>query len=317
MHDAITRIIGDTAPLARILHRLSHDRMAMLGAAIIVLLVIIAMFGPWLAPNEPLQQHPELRLASPQAQFPLGTDQLGRCVLSRLLYGTRTSLGVAVVVVSFAVLIGILVGLISGYFGGVVDEALMRGVDVLLSFPGIIFALVIVGILGPSLFNVILGLALVHWTGYARLVRASVLAVKERPFIEAARAAGAGHRRIMFRHILPQCLGPVLVMATLGVGHIILAAAAMSFLGLGAQPPTPEWGAMLNQARDFMRVAPLLMVFPGLTIMITVLSFNLLGDGLQDALDPHYLPVPVRRAGRPSPKWTGGTPVLPSQSGRE
>lgn len=288
MHEAITRIIGDTVPVGRLLHRLSHDRMALGGGIIIVALVAVAVFGPWLAPNSPLQQYLELRLAGLSWQFPLGTDQLGRCVLSRLLYGTRASLGVAVVVVSVAALIGVLMGLISGYFGGLADEVIMRSVDVLLSFPGIIFALVVVGILGPSLFNVMLALALVHWTSYARLVRGSVLVVKERPFIEAARATGAGHRRIMLRHILPHCGGPVLVMATLGMGHVILAAAAMSFLGLGAQPPAAEWGAMLNQARGFMRVAPLLMVAPGGAIMITVLSFSLLGDGLQDALEAHH-----------------------------
>ncbi len=260
----------------------------MAGGAIIVGLVIVAAIGPLLAPNDPLQQHPELRLAAPDAQFPLGTDQLGRCVLSRLLYGARSSLEVAVVVVGAAAVAGILLGLISGYFGGLLDELLMRGVDVLLSFPGIIFALLIVGIMGPSLINVMIGLTLVHWTSYARLMRGSVLAVKERPFVEAARALGAGHRRIMLGHILPHCLGPIVVMATLGMGHVILAAAAMSFLGLGAQPPTPEWGAMLNQARDFMRTAPNLMLFPGLAIMVTVLSFNMLGDGLQDALDPRH-----------------------------
>jgi len=288
MHDAVAQIIDISRPVGQTLHRLSHNWTATAGGAIIVGLVIVAAIGPALAPNEPLLQHPELRLAGPGAQFPLGTDQLGRCILSRLLYGTRSSLGVAVVVVGAAAVAGILLGLISGYFGGLIDELLMRGVDVLLSFPGIIFVLLIVGILGPSLINVMIGLALVHWTSYARLVRGSVLAVKERPFVEAARALGAGHRRIMLRHILPHCLGPIVVMATLGMGHVILAAAAMSFLGLGAQPPTPEWGAMLNQARDFMRTAPHLMVFPGLAIMITVLSFNMVGDGLQDALDPRH-----------------------------
>ncbi len=288
MHDAVARIIDISRPLGEVLHRLSHSRTAMAGGAIIVGLLIVAAIGPLLAPNGPLQQHPELRLAAPSAQFPLGTDQLGRCILSRLLYGARSSLGVAVVVVGAASVAGTLLGLISGYFGGLADELLMRGVDMLLSFPGIICALLIVGVLGPSLINVMLGLALVHWTSYARLVRGSVLAVKERPFVEAARALGAGHRRIMLGHILPHCLGPVVVMATLGMGHVILAAAAMSFLGLGAQPPAPEWGAMLNQARDFMRTAPHLMIFPGLAIMTAVLSFNMVGDGLQDALNPHH-----------------------------
>ncbi|MFP3904288.1 MAG: nickel transporter permease [Armatimonadota bacterium] len=287
MHDLITRIMAESAPGARILHRLSHDRLAQIGAIVVLLVILAAVMLPWIAPHDPIRQFAGERLGGPQASFPLGTDQLGRCLLSRLVWGARASLGVALIVVAGAIVIGVPLGLISGYFGGAVDEIIMRVVDILLSFPGIIFAIVVVGVLGPSLLSVMIGLALVHWTSYARVVRGTVLEIKNRLFVEAAEAIGARRLRIMFVHILPHCLGPVLVMATLGMGHVILAAAAMSFLGLGAQPPTPEWGAMLNGARDFIRVAPALMIPPGLAIMITVLSFNLLGDALQDAIEPN------------------------------
>ncbi len=286
MHDAIAKIIASDDPLIVVLHRLTHNKLAIAGAAIVLCLLLVAVFGPLLVPHSPLHQDLSHRLLPPSRHFPLGTDELGRCLLSRLVYGARTSLLTAVVIVSGAALVGMLIGLLSGYLGGPVDEVVMRIVDILLAFPGIIFALVMVGVLGPSLLNVMIGLVVVHWTGYARLMRSSVLAVKEQTFVEAARAIGAGPLRIMFRHVLPNCLAPLVVMATLGMGHIILAAAALSFLGLGAQPPTPEWGAMLNSARPFMRTHAYLITFPGLAIMIAVLGFNFLGDGLRDALDP-------------------------------
>jgi len=292
MHDAIARIISSTEPLAGVLHRLTHNKMAIIGVAIIICLLIVAIIGPVVAPHNPIKQDLSQRLLGPSRQFPLGTDELGRCVLTRIIYGARSSLLMAIIIVAAAAIIGLLLGLVAGYFGGLVDETIMRVVDIMLAFPGIIFALVIVGVLGPGLLNVMIGLVLVHWTGYARLMRGSVLAVKEQTFVEAARAIGAGPTRIMFRHILPNCLAPIVVMATLGMGHIILAAAALSFLGLGAQPPTPEWGAMLNSARTFMRSHSYLMTFPGLAIMLTVLGFNLLGDGLRDALDPHQKESP-------------------------
>lgn len=287
MHDLITRIIRESAPGVHVLHRLTHDRAAMIAIIMIIIVIAAAALSPWLAPHNPVRQFAGNRLASPQISFPLGTDQLGRCVLSRLLWGARASMGVALIVVAAAVILGVPLGLISGYLGGLVDEIIMRIVDILLSFPGIIFAIVTVGVLGPSLLSVMIGLALVHWTSYARVVRGSVLEIKELLFVEAAEAIGASRSRIMLYHILPHCMGPVLVMATLGMGHVMLAAAAMSFLGLGAQPPTPEWGAMLNGARDFIRVAPALMVPPGIAIMITVLSFNIVGDALQDSIEPN------------------------------
>jgi len=268
--------------------RLKENRLAMVGLVIVLVLVLVAILAPFIAPHDPIEQHLDRRLLPPSWQYPLGTDDLGRCILSRLIYGARVSLQVGAVVVGITALFGTLLGLIAGYRGGVVDEVIMRIVDVLLAFPGLILALVIAGLLGPGLFNVMLALSLVGWTGYARVVRGCVLSAKERTFVEAARALGSSNFHIMFRHILPEALPPVIVMATLGMGRTILAAAALSFLGLGAQPPMPEWGSMLNGGRAFLRVAPHLTTFPGLAIMITVLAFNFLGDGLRDALDPRW-----------------------------
>jgi len=216
----------------------------------------------------------------------MGTDDLGRCLLSRIIYGARVSLQLGVIVVGIITVIGVTLGLISGYYGGIVDEIIMRLVDVVLAFPGIILALAVAGALGPGLFNVMLALAMVGWTGLARVVRGSVLSVKQKEFVESARALGCSDLHIMTRHILPNVMAPVIVLATLDMAFIILAAAGLSFLGLGAQPPTPEWGSMLNNGRAFMRTAPHLTTFPGLAIMVAVLAFNFLGDGLRDVLDP-------------------------------
>ncbi|ATZ60911.2 MAG: nickel ABC transporter permease subunit NikC [Methanosarcinales archaeon Met12] len=286
MHDIVIKIIESKLPFIEVFRRLKKHRLAVIGAAIILTLFFVAVFAPFIAPHDPIEQNLENRLLSPNTEHPLGADNLGRCILSRLIYGTRVSLQIGIMVVGITVIIGVSLGLIAGYLGGLIDEMIMRSVDILLAFPGIILALAIAGILGPSLFNVMLALAVVGWTSYARVVRGSVLSVKEKEFVEAARALGASDARIMFRHILPNVMAPVIVMATLGMAHVILAAAALSFLGLGAQPPTPEWGSMLNAGRAFMRTAPHLTIFPGLVIMVTVLAFNFLGDGLRDTLDP-------------------------------
>lgn len=310
MHDIVTKIIESKLPFGETLKRLRRHRMAVVGAMIIFGLILIAFAAPFFAPHDPLKQNLARRLlpdvvttiyailTGPAEQsffaqllqlnleFPLGTDNLGRCILSRLIFGTRVSLQAAVMVVSITSVVGTMLGVIAGYYGGIIDEIIMRIIDVLLAFPGIILALVIAGILGPSLFNLMLMMVLIGWTGYARVVRGAVLAVKEKEFIEAARAAGISDRRIIWRHVLPNVMAPVIVMSTLGMAHIILAVAGLSFLGLGAQPPVPEWGSMLNAGRAFMRTAPHLTIFPGLVIMLTVLAFNFLGDGLRDALDP-------------------------------
>lgn len=268
------------------LQQLKKNKIAMIGLVIIVSLALIAIFAPFIAPHDPIEQNLKKRFLSPSGEYPMGTDDLGRCLMSRIIYGARVSLRVGVITVGIITVIGVTLGLISGYCGGIVDEIIMRFVDVVLAFPGIILALAIAGALGPGLFNVMLALAMVGWTGLARVVRSSVLSVKEKEFVESARALGCSDLYIMTRHILPNVMAPVIVLATLDMAFIILAAAGMSFLGLGAQPPIPEWGSMLNGGRAFMRIAPHLTTFPGLAIMITVLAFNFLGDGLRDALDP-------------------------------
>jgi peptide/nickel transport system permease protein len=272
-----------------------EHKIAMVGAVLILFLALIAVFAPYIAPHDPIEINLKERLLAPNMEYPLGTDNLGRCMLSRIIYGARISLQIGIIVVGITSVIGITLGMIAGYYGGVLDELIMRGVDILLVFPGIILALVIAGILGPGLFNVMLALAIVGWTGYARVVRGVVLSVKEKEYVESARALGVGDWYIITRHILPSCVAPIIVIATLGMAYVILAAAALSFLGLGAQPPTPEWGSMLNNGKNFMRTAPHLTIFPGLAIMITILAFNFLGDGLRDALDPRVSEKMIER----------------------
>jgi peptide/nickel transport system permease protein len=258
----------------------------MVGSGLIFFLFLIAIFAPFVAPNDPIEQHRGHYLQPPSWQYPFGTDDLGRCIFSRLVYGTQISLLISVAVVGTTATIGTSIGLISGFAGGGIDEAIMRIVDILLAFPGLVLALVIAGLLGPGIFSVILALTIVGWTGYARVVRGCVLAEKERGFVEATRVLGGSKYYIMIRHIMPGVLAPVVVMAALGMGGTILSASALGFLGLGLQPPAPEWGSMLNGGRTFLQLAPYCMIFPGLAIMLTVLAFNLLGDGLRDIMDP-------------------------------
>ncbi|NQE54014.1 peptide/nickel transport system permease protein [ANME-1 cluster archaeon GoMg3.2] len=281
--------------LDEIVMQFKEHKIAMVGAALILFLALIAVFAPYIAPHDPIEINLKERLLAPNMEYPLGTDNLGRCMLSRIIYGARISLQIGIIVVGITSVIGITLGMIAGYYGGVLDELIMRGVDILLVFPGIILALVIAGILGPGLFNVMLALAIVGWTGYARVVRGVVLSVKEKEYVESARALGVGDWYIITRHILPSCVAPIIVIATLGMAYVILAAAALSFLGLGAQPPTPEWGSMLNNGKNFMRTAPHLTIFPGLAIMITILAFNFIGDGLRDALDPRVSEKMIER----------------------
>lgn len=272
--------------LTAALKRLARDKLALLGLVILLLVVATAVLAPYLAPNDPLRIDLQQRLVPPGAQYPMGTDHLGRCLWSRLLHGTQVSLVTAVLALSAIVLIGVPLGTLAGYRGGWTDNLVMRVVDVLLAFPSLVLALVIAGMLGPGLLNVMLALAAGWWVGYARVIRGMVLSVKEKEFVLAARAAGTSDVGIVVRHILPNVLSPIIVLATLDMGKLILAIAGLSFLGLGAQPPTPEWGAMLNDGRPYMQVAPQLMMYPGLAIVTVVLAFNLLGDGLRDALDP-------------------------------
>jgi peptide/nickel transport system permease protein len=260
--------------------------MTRLGAAIVAAAVLIAVFGPMLAPFDPASQELALRLEGPTGLHWFGLDELGRDIFARILSGARISLMVGLVVVSISTTVGIFFGAIAGYFGGRVDEGISRVIDVLLAFPGLLLAIALVAVLGPSLTNVVLALSLIGWVGYARLVRGQVLRARELEFVQAARALGATTPRILVRHIIPTTLPAVTVQATLGMGGAILAEAALSFLGLGVQPPTPSWGTMLNYGRTHLLDAPHLTIFPGVAIAILVLGFNFLGDGLRDALDP-------------------------------
>ncbi|AFQ42602.1 nickel transporter permease [Desulfosporosinus meridiei] len=268
------------------LKNLLRDPLALLGLILIVVILAVAIMAPWLAPHDPLQFNTAHRLEGPSASYPLGTDHLGRCILSRILFGAGSSLSIAFLVLGLTLSVGTLVGTLAGYVGGKLDDLIISIIDVLLAFPGLILALVIAGMLGPSITNVMIALAAVQWVGYARIIRALVASMKEKEYVQAARAGGGTHLSLVLRHILPNVLSPVIVLATLDMGSTILAISGMSYLGLGAQPPDPEWGAMLNDGRPYMYTAPATMIFPGLAILITVLAFNLLGDGLRDLFDP-------------------------------
>lgn len=263
-----------------------RNKLALSGLVIIVILTVVAVFAPLLAPNDPNVQSLGQALKAPCRDFPLGTDEYGRCLLSRLIFGARISLKTGITITGVSAIFGVIVGLIAGYYGGIVDEIVMRLVDIFLAFPGLILALAVAGLLDANLRSVVIALSLVGWMGYARVVRGKVLSEKEKEFIETTRSLGASDFYIMFRHLLPNIAAPVIVMASIGVGHNILAAAGLNFLGIGVQPPTPEWGSMLNSGKSYLQTAPYLTVFPGLSIMITALAFNFLGDGLRDVLDP-------------------------------
>jgi peptide/nickel transport system permease protein len=255
------------------------------GSAIIFLLVAAALFAPLIAPHNPLRQNLDKDLIAYSADHPLGTDKLGRDMLSRTIYGSRISLLVGVTTVALSLTIGLAIGSLSGYFGGWTDQLIMRLVDILLAFPGILLAIAFTAVLGPGLDHVILALCLIGWTGYARLVRGEILALREREYIQAARALGCKPARVIARHLLPNLLPPLLIQATFGLAAAIIAEGSLSFLGLGVEPPTPSWGSMLNDGRQFLLVAPHLTTYPGLAIMITVLALNLVGDALQDRLN--------------------------------
>jgi peptide/nickel transport system permease protein len=267
------------------LRRLLRNKLAVVGIGIFTVFLLSAFLAPWLAPYDPIKQELITRREPPSSEHLLGIDEVGRDILSRIIFGARTSLQVGVGSVSFAIIIGVLVGAVSGYLGRWVDSIVMRLMDILLAFPSMLLAIAIVSILGPGLMNMLYAIAIVSIPQYARIVRASVLSVKEQDYILAARAIGCPPSHILFRNVLPNCLTPLIVQATLGIATAILDAAGLSFLGLGAQPPTPEWGAMLGRGRGSVFTAPHIVFFPGLAIMLTVLGFNLLGDGLRDALD--------------------------------
>ena len=266
--------------------RLKKNKLAVVALAVLVLLISTAILAPILAPYPYEEQHPEHTYETSSSQFLLGTDRLGRDVLSRLIYGSRQSLTMGAVAVAVAATLGITFGTVAGYFGGWKDNLCMRFLDIYQSIPVFLLCVTLAAILGPSLRNAIIALGISTMPVYARISRAAVLTVREKEYVEAAKAINARKARIMIRHILPNCMAPIIVEITMGIAGAILAGSALSFIGLGVQPPIPEWGAMISDARSVMREYPTLALYPGLCVMLTVLSFNLLGDGLRDALDP-------------------------------
>ncbi|KHF38613.1 nickel ABC transporter permease subunit NikC [Halalkalibacter okhensis] len=262
-----------------------HHKLLFFSGAIIVFIAFVAIFAPYLAPHDPNLARIELRLLGPSKEFLLGTDHQGRCILSRLMYGARYSLGSTLLVVVITMLISIIIGTFSGYQGGKVDYVFMRFCDIILAFPGLILILAFVGIIGPGLFNLIIAMILIQWVSYARIIRGMVLSYKEQLFIKAAKMSGTSNSKIIIRHILPGILPQMIVLASLDMGTILLHIAGFSFLGLGIQPPTAEWGAMLNDSRQFLRSHPSMMFYPGLMIFLVVMAFNLFGDALRDKME--------------------------------
>jgi ABC-type dipeptide/oligopeptide/nickel transport system permease subunit len=279
-------ILQERNPRVETWRRFAKYRPALFGLGFIVLLVICAIFAAWIAPYDPDAVNTKLRGASPSADHWLGNDDIGRDILSRIIYGTRIALIVGIGATSIAVTIGVFVGATAGYFGGKVDFILSRLIDTLMAFPLLALLLTLSTVFGPSLRNVVIVIGCTVWASYARVVRAEVLSLRERDYILAARAIGTPDRQIITRHLIPNALGPVIILASLAVGGIIILESALSFLGLGVQRPTASWGTMLSDGRDYLRNYPHIAVAPGIAIAITVLAFNLVGDGLRDALDP-------------------------------
>ncbi len=283
--------VAQIAPIARsnqqrFMRAFFRNRIAVLGVFIVLTMVICAVFAPVIAPHPPNQINPVDRLKPPSLQYPLGTDEFGRDIFSRLLYGAQISLVIAFVAQGVAISIGLTLGLVSGWYGGWLDDVIMRITDAFFAIPGLMFLIVWVSILGANPISIFVALGLIGWPSDARMMRAQVLSLKEREYVLAARAMGASAARIMLRHLLPNAVAPSLVLASLGIAGAILAESSLSFIGLGVQIPNPSWGTMISTGRNFTSNAWWYAIFPGLTIMITVLGFNFIGDGLRDALDP-------------------------------
>lgn len=272
--------------LKRMWHTFKKSKLAILGLIIVAIFVVVAFLAPYLAPYDPLKQNLVNMLKPPSAKHWLGTDEMGRDILSRLIHGARISMKVGFVAVGVAFIIGTPLGIFAGYYGGKIDAFLMRAMDVLMAFPGILLAICLVSILGPSLDNAILSVGIYAVPNFARLARGETMALKHNEYIEAARALGASNIRIIFTHVLVNIVAPLIVLCTLSFGNAILTTSGLGFLGMGAQPPTPEWGAMLSSGRQYLMVAPHVTTIPGLVILVLVLGLNLFGDGLRDILDP-------------------------------
>lgn len=269
-----------------VMKSLKKNKMAIVGLIILILLVFLAIFADFIAPYGYEEQSLQNAYQSPSAEHFFGTDEFGRDIFSRIIYGSRISLIIGFVSVGIAMIVGFLIGAIAGFYGGRIDNILMRLMDILLAIPQTLLAIAIVASLGTGLTKLMVAIGIASVPGYARIVRASVMTMRGEEYIEAARASGTNDRKIIMKHILPNCLAPVIVQATLGIANAIMSAAALSFIGIGIQPPVPEWGAMLSGGRDYIRGYAYMTMFPGLAIIVTVLSLNLLGDGLRDALDP-------------------------------
>jgi len=268
------------------LHLLRRSPLSMVGLIIISAFVLIAVFAPFLTKYDPIEQDLSNRLQAPCRENPLGRDQLGRDILSRVIYGSRISLRIGITVIVIAATTGTVLGVVAGYLGGIIDEIVMRITDMFLAFPSLILAMAISAALGRSLENTVIAIGIVAWPTYARLARSQTLSVKEEQFVEAVRSLGASRKRIIFSHILPQCLPSIIIQATLSMGGIMLTAAGLGFIGFGAEPPIPEWGVMISDGRNFIMREWWVSTYPGLAMLFAVLGFNLLGDGLRDVLDP-------------------------------
>ncbi len=266
--------------------RFLKNKFSCLWLGIIVVLTIVAVFAPFIAPYDPYAQNVADKFLSPDFSHPLGTDNFGRDILSRIIYGSRISLSVGVVAEAIAVTIGVIIGISAGYFGGRIDTVLSRIIEVFASFPFILFAIAVMFIIGPGILNVFIAIGVIGWTGHARIIRSQVLQLHSLEYVEAAKAAGASDFRIILKHMLPNCLSTIIIIATLDIPGDIMLEATLSFLGLGVAPPTASWGEMISSARMFLRQQPMFSIFPGIAIMITVLAFNMVGDAMRDALDP-------------------------------
>jgi peptide/nickel transport system permease protein len=270
----------------RLLRHFIHNPLSSFGLIIILLLILASVLGPSLAPDDPLEIAPDVRLTPPTLRHPLGTDEVGRDILSRILWGARISLQIGIAIVFFSAMIGLIIGMVSGYYGGLLDQVLMRFTDIFISFPTLILAIAMTAALGPSLSNAVIAMIIVWWPIYARLIRSEVLVIKEKDYILAIRVLGANPFKILAFHVLPNAVDTIIVRASIDFGNAVMFCAALSFIGLGAQPPQPEWGAMVTTGKDYLRDAWWLVTFPGLAIFLTVMGFNLLGDGIRDYLDP-------------------------------
>lgn len=274
------------SPWKMMLSRFKKNKRALVGLGMVVIFIVVALFAPWIAPYDPFKQDMQVMLESPGSHHWFGTDEFGRDLLSRIIYGAQISLMIGIVGVFIAVIFGVALGTIAGYFGGWLDSAIMRIMDIFMAFPSFLLALAIVSVLGPGMVNVMIAIGIFSVPTFARISRSAVISVKHKEFVEATKAMGGTNARIIFKHIIPNSIAPIIVLSTLRMATAILTASGLSFLGMGAQPPTPEWGAMLSSGREYLRTAPHVSTVPGLAIMFMVLGFNMLGDGLRDALDP-------------------------------